>query len=244
MILLTTSSLQDSGLLEVLIPVFEKKTGYVVKTLAVGSGQALTMGERGEADVLFVHSPEAEVDFVNRGFGVNRKPVMYNDFVIVGPPEDSARVKGLRSALEAIKRIAAAEAIFVSRGDNSGTHIKERAFWRRAKINVEKQKWYQETGLGMGQTLVLASEKRAYTITDRGTFLALRKRLNLSILVEGDWELKNVYHVIEVNPQKWPRVNAEGARSLARFLTSPEARKIIETFGREKYGRPLFHPWN
>ena len=241
-ILATTTSTQDTGLLDVLIPVFEKKTGHFVKTIAVGSGQAMTMGERGEADVLLVHSPEAEQKFVAADYGVNRKLVMHNDYVIVGPAADPAKIKGIKSAREAFKKIAASTSPFLSRGDNSGTHAKEKSIWKAANIKYEGEKWYQETGLGMGQTLNVASEKKAYTLTDRGTYLALKKNLGLEILAEGDAMLLNIYHVIEVNPSKWPKVNVPGAKAFADFMVSRETQAIIKTFGVEKLGAPLFFP--
>ena len=204
-ILATTTSAQDSGLLDALLPVFEKKTGYFVKTIAVGSGQAMAMGQKGEADVMLVHSPAAEKKFVEEGYGVNRRLIMHNDFIIVGPPGDPAKIKGIKSTPEAFKKIAVADKLFLSRGDNSGTHAKEKDIWKKAGIDPEKEKWYQQTGLGMGQTLNVAAEKKGYTLADRGTYLALQKNLGLSILVEGDAVLLNIYHVIEVNPAKWPK---------------------------------------
>jgi tungstate transport system substrate-binding protein len=241
-ILATTTSTQDSGLLDVLIPIFEKKTGYFVKTIAVGSGQAMAMGRKGEADVLLVHSPAAEKKFVAEGYGVNRRIVMHNDFVVVGPAKDPAKIKGTKTAVEAFKKIALAGSLFLSRGDKSGTHSKELTIWKASGINPEGQKWYQQTGLGMGQTLNVTSEKRGYTLTDRGTYLALKKNLDLDILVEGDAILLNVYHVIEVNPAKWPKVNVPGAKAFADFMVSKEAQDIIRTFGVEKFGSPLFFP--
>jgi tungstate transport system substrate-binding protein len=241
-ILSTTTSTQDSGLLDVLIPIFEKKTGYFVKTIAVGSGQAMAMGRKGEADVLLVHSPAAEKKFIAEGYGVNRRIIMHNDFVIVGPPSDPAGIKGMKSAVEAFNKIAAANMIFMSRGDNSGTHSKEKVIWKAAGITPEGQKWYQETGLGMGQTLAVAAEKKTYTLADRGTYLALKKNLGLDILTEGDAILLNIYHVIEVNPLKWPKVNAGGAKAFADFMVSDEVQKMIATLGVEKFGSPLFFP--
>src|SRR4030043_1088680 len=192
-ILATTTSTQDSGLLDVLLPVFEKKTGYFVKTIAVGSGQAMAMGQKGEADVLLVHSPEAEKKFIAEGYGINRRLIMHNDFIIVGHPEDPAKTKGIKSSSEAFKKIASVKGLFLSRGDNSGTHAKEKAIWKVAGINPEGEKWYQQTGLGMGQTLSVAAEKKGYTLADRGTYLALKKNLGLDILVEGDAILLNIY---------------------------------------------------
>jgi len=242
LILATTTSTQDTGLLDVLNPIFEKKTGFFVKTIAVGSGQAMAMGAKGEADVLLVHSPAAEKKFMAEGNGVNRKLVMHNDFIIVGPPSDPAGIKGMKSAAEAFKQIAAKGAIFMSRGDNSGTNAKEKDVWKASGINPEGQKWYQQTGLGMGQTLSVAAEKKTYTLADRGTYLSLKKNLGLDILVEGDKVLLNIYHVIEVNPAKWPKVNIEGAKAFADFMVSKEVQDIIGKFGIDKYGSPLFFP--
>jgi tungstate transport system substrate-binding protein len=242
LILATTTSTQDTGLLDVLIPIFEKKTGYFVKTIAVGSGQAMTMGQKGEADVLLVHSPAAEKKFMEDGFGVSRRLVMHNDFIIVGPAEDPAKIKGVKSAAEAFKKIAAAQALFLSRGDNSGTHAKEKDVWKVAGVKHEGEKWYQQTGLGMGQTLNVAAEKKGYTLADRGTYLALAKTLNLGVLVEGDAVLLNIYHVMEVNPQKWPKVNIAAAKAFAEFMVSKETQDIVKTYGVDKYGSPLFFP--
>jgi tungstate transport system substrate-binding protein len=242
LILATTTSTQDSGLLDVLIPMFEKKTGYFVKTIAVGSGQAMAMGKKGEADVLLVHSPAAEKKFVAEGYGIHRRIIMHNDFVIVGPSKDSAKIKGTKKAAAAFQKIASAQALFLSRSDKSGTHSKEMAIWKSAAIKPEGQKWYQQTGLGMGQTLNVASEKDGYTLSDRGTYLALKKNLHLVILVEGDGILLNVYHVIEVNPAKWPKVNVAGAKAFADFMVSPEVQAVIKTFGVQKFGSPLFFP--
>lgn len=241
-ILATTTSTQDSGLLDKLIPIFEKKTGYFVKTIAVGSGQAMKMGEKGEADVLLVHSPAAEKKFIEGGYGVNRRLVMHNDFIIVGPATDPAKIKGVKSSSEALKLIANANALFVSRGDNSGTHAKEKTLWTKAAITPAGQKWYQETGAGMGHTLNVASEKKGYTLTDRGTYLATKKNLGLEILNEGDAALLNIYHVIEINAAKWPKVNAKGAKAFSDFMVSKGTQDIIKTFGVDKYGSPLFFP--
>ena len=241
-ILATTTSTQDSGLLDVLLPIFEKETDYFIKTIAVGSGQAMAMGQKGEADVLLVHSPEAEKKFMAEGYGINRRLIMHNDFIIVGPSEDPAKTKGVRSASESFKKIAYAKALFLSRADKSGTHVKEMDIWKAAGINPEGEKWYQQTGLGMGQTLNVAAEKKGYTLADRGTYLALKKNLGLNILVEGDAILLNIYHVIEVNPAKWPKVNAGGAKAFADFMVSRETQEIIKTFGVDKFGSPLFFP--
>lgn len=241
-ILATTTSTQDTGLLDVLLPIFEKKTGYFVKTIAVGSGQAMTMGQKGEADVMLVHSPDAEKKFIAEGYGINRRLVMHNDFIIVGPRSDPAHINKSKNAAEAFKKIAAGNALFISRGDNSGTHSAEKKIWGTAGIKQEGQKWYQQTGLGMGQTLSVAAEKKAYTLADRGTYLALKKNLGLDILVEGDAILLNIYHVIEVNPAKWPKTNGAGARAFADFMVSKDTQVIIKTFGIQKYGSPLFFP--
>ena len=241
-ILATTTSTQDSGLLDVLLPIFEKKTGYFVKTIAVGSGQAMTMGQKGEADVLLVHSPAAEKKFVAEGYGINRRLIMHNDYIIVGPSVDPAKIKGVKPTSEAFKKIASEKGLFVSRGDNSGTHSKEREIWKAAGINPEGEKWYQQTGLGMGQTLSVAAEKKGYTLADRGTYLALKKNLGLDILVEGDAILLNIYHVIEVNPAKWSKINVAGGKAFADFMVSKETQDIIKTFGVDKFGSPLFFP--
>ncbi len=239
-ILTTTTSTQDSGLLDVLLPMFEKQTGYKVKPIAVGSGQAMALGERGEADVLLVHSPDAEARFIEAGHGINRRLVMHNDFVIIGPPADPAKIKGTASAVDTFKKIAEANALFISRGDNSGTDALEKKLWGQAGGVPKGQPWYQETGQGMGTTLNVANEKDGYTITDRATYLARKKDLKLDVLVEKDQPLLNIYHVIQVNPQKSPKINAAGAQAFADFMVAPETQQVIAEFGREKYGEPLF----
>lgn len=240
-ILATTTSTQDSGLLDILIPIFENQTGYIVKTIAVGSGQALAMGREGNADVLLVHAPAAERDLMEDGYGSDRYLVMHNDFVIVGPEEDSAGITGSPSAPEAFQRIAASQSAFISRGDDSGTHKKELEIWKSAGIDPEGS-WYQESGQGMAATLTISSEKRAYTLTDRATFLANRNTIDLAILVEGDPGLLNVYHVIVVNPERWPGVNREGAQAFAAFLIAPVTQELIQDFGVEEFGQSLFYP--
>jgi tungstate transport system substrate-binding protein len=240
-ILATTTSTQDSGLLDVLIPAFENESGFKVKTISVGSGQAMKMGEKGEADVLLVHSPDAEKKFMSEGFGTSRRLVMHNDFIIVGSATDPAKVKG-GSAADAMKRIAGSASLFASRGDNSGTHAKEKGLWKIAGVNPDGQKWYQQTGLGMGQTLNVAAEKKGYTLTDRATYLSLKKGLGLEILVEGDGKLLNIYHVIELNTVKWPKVNAQGGKAFADFMVTKKAQEIIGRFGVDKFGAPLFFP--
>ncbi len=226
LILATTTSTQDSGLLDVLVPAFEQATGYVVKTVAVGSGQAMTMGRECNADVLLVHSPAAEAEFMDAASGVDRRLVMHNDFVLVGPASDPAGIKGTAKAADALTKIAAAEATFVSRADKSGTNAKELALWKQANLTPAGA-WYLESGQGMGATLQIASEKGGYTITDRATYLATKDTLALDILVEGDAGLLNVYHVISVNPAACPAVNAVGATAFADYLTSADGQALI-----------------
>jgi len=240
-ILATTTSTQDSGLLDILVPLFEKESGFQVKTISVGSGQAMKMGEKGEADVLLVHSPDAEKKFMADGFGATRRLVMHNDFIILGPASDPAKVKGSKAA-EAMKRIAQTGALFASRGDNSGTHAKEKGLWKAAGVDPEGQKWYQQTGLGMGQTLNVAAEKKAYVLADRATYLSLKKGLGLEILVEGDGKLLNIYHVIELNPAKSPKINVQGGKSFADFMVARKTQEIVGRFGVDKFGAPLFFP--
>ena len=236
----TTTSTQDSGLLDVLIPDFEKKTGYKVKTSAVGTGAALAIGARGDADVVLVHAASLEKKFMDDGNGERRLFIMHNDFIIVGPPADSAKIKG-KGSLDALKAIAAAQATFISRGDSSGTDVLEKSLWKQAGITPAKP-WYVESGTGMGQTLQVASEKTGYVITDRGTYLSQKAHLTLDILSEGDPPLLNYYHVITVNPKKFPKVNTAGANAFADYLADPATQKIIGSFGVDKYGAPLFFP--
>jgi len=241
LILATTTSTQDSGLLDVLVPAFEDVTGYVVKTVAVGSGQAMAMGAECNADVLLVHSPAAEATFMDAGSGADRRLVMHNDFVIVGPSGDPAGIRGTPAASDAFGKIAAAQATFVSRGDDSGTHKAELALWKKAGITPAGG-WYVESGQGMGATLQIASEKAGYTLTDRATYLAQKSALDLEVLVEGDAALLNVYHVISVNPARWPSVNTAGALAFADYLTSVEGQALIGSFGVGEFGEPLFVP--
>lgn len=237
-ILATTTSTQDSGLLDVLIPVFEKKTGYKVKTIAVGTGQALAMGEKGEADVLLVHAPDAEKKVVAGGAAINRLMVMHNDFIFVGPADDAAHIKG-QTVTAAMAAIAKTQAPFISRGDKSGTHQMEQKLWKQAGISAAGA-WYQEAGAGMGQTLNIANEKKGYTLTDRATYLAQKKNLALDILVEGDAKLLNIYHVMEVNPEKFAKVNNAGAKAFSAFIVSSEGQALISNFGKDKFGQALF----
>jgi tungstate transport system substrate-binding protein len=241
LVLATTTSTQDSGLLDDLLPRFEKATGIRVKTIAVGSGEAIAMGRRGDADVLLVHSKAAEDEFMVEGHGALRLDVMYNDFVLVGPPSDPAGVRGLPVA-EAMKRLAEKGARFASRDDRSGTHARELALWQQAGIDPAGKPWYVATGQGMGETARVASEKRACTLADRGTFLALAKSLDLAVLVEGSPELRNSYRVIVVSRQKHPKARAAEARRFAEWLVSPGTQKAIGAFGVAKFGQPLFVP--
>ena len=240
-ILATTTSTRDSGLLDHLVPDFESKTGYRIKTVAVGTGQALRMGMNGDADLLFVHAPAAEVEFMDGGYGSERHLIMHNDFVLVGPAQDPAGLQGIASAIAALEKIASSGAPFVSREDDSGTNKKELALWKAAGITPGGD-WYLETGQGMAATLTIASEKSAYTLTDRGTYLYNRETLDLNILHEGDPILLNVYHVIIVNPEVWPDVNEAGARALAKYLASPEVQDMIGKYGVDEFGQPLFIP--
>jgi tungstate transport system substrate-binding protein len=243
LILATTTSTQDSGLLDVLIPLFQEQTGFTVQTVAVGSGQAMQMGTDCNADVLLVHSPAAEKTFMDAGSGKERELIMHNDFIIVGPATDPAAIKGL-SAVDAFKAIAAAEATFVARADKSGTSTKELGIWKSAEIDpaTAKPAWYLETGQGMGASLTIASEKGAYTLTDRATYLANKDSYQLDILVEGEKALLNIYHVITVNPDKCPKVNYDGATAFKNFMLAPETQAVISQFGVEKFGQQLFTP--
>ena len=244
LVLATTTSTYNSGLLDVLNAEFQKKYNVMVEVHAVGTGAALRMGKDGEVDVVLVHARTKEDKFLEEGWGINRRNVMYNDFVLVGPASDPAGVRGMSNITEAFRKIAEAEAKFVSRGDNSGTHTKELAIWELAGITPGGD-WYEETGQGMGKTLTIASEKQAYTLTDRGTFLAYRGKLDLEIMVEGpvkggDPVLANPYAVIAVNPKKYPDRNYELAMLYIGFLTSPEGQKLIADY--KKNGEQLFYP--
>ena len=240
LILATTTSTQDSGLLDDLLPAFTRDTGWKVKTLAVGGGQALELGRRGEADVLLVHSPAAEEKFMAEGVAGPRRLVMHNDFVLVGPADDPAGIRGSAS-VDAMKKIATARAVFVSRGDDSGTNAKEDDLWGKAGV-TPKGKWYQSTGQGMGATLRVASEKAGYTLSDRATYLAQRDTLKLEILSEGDPGLLNVYHVIELTTKAGPRVQTDASRAFADWIVSPPAQEQIGRFGQAEFGQPLFTP--
>lgn len=239
LLLATTTSTQDSGLLDVLIPVFEEKYNAKVKTIAVGTGQALEMGTKGEADVLLVHAPEAEQAVVDAGDAINRKRVMYNDFIVVGPTTDPAGIKGLPTK-EAFQKLADSKAIFVSRGDDSGTHKKELGIWKSISVTPAGDS-YVESGQGMGPTLQIASEKQGYTLTDRATYLAQEKNLqDFGIIVEGDPDLQNIYHVMQVNPEKHDKVNSKGGEQFVEFMVDSKTQDMIEEFGKDQYGQSLF----
>ncbi len=240
-ILATTTSTQDSGLLDEIVPLFEEETGFQVKTIAVGTGEALAMGSRGDADVLLVHAPDRERELVEEGVVLNRHVVMHNDFLIVGPPEDPAGIHGSRDGAESLRRIAASGATFVSRGDDSGTHIRELSLWKAAGVEPEGN-WYVSVGQGMGATLLVTAEKGGYTLTDRGTYLALRERTGLVPQTEGDPRFLNIYSVMEVNPARFPKVNHAGARAFSDFMVSPEVQELIRKFGVDRFGEPLFFP--
>ncbi|MCL6472292.1 MAG: substrate-binding domain-containing protein [Firmicutes bacterium] len=240
-ILATTTSTKDTGLLDVLIPAFEKKTGYTVKTVAVGTGEALKMGERGDADVLLVHARQSEDEFMAKGLGKVREDVMHNDFVLVGPKNDPARTKDAMSAAQAFRFIASKNATFVSRGDDSGTHKKELSIWAKAGVKPAGS-WYISTGQGMAATIRIANEKQGYTLSDRGTYLVQKGNIDLAIVLEKKEDLLNPYGVIAVNPDKFPKVNYKGAMAFVNYVTSDEGQKIIANFGKDKYGEPLFVP--
>jgi tungstate transport system substrate-binding protein len=241
-ILATTTSTQDSGLLDMLVPLFEEQSGYIVQTIAVGSGEAMKMGEEGNADVLLVHAPASEVAFMEAGHGVDRFLVMHNDFVIVGPAADPAGIKGMGTAAEAFTAIFNAGAEFITRGDDSGTHKKELALWKAAALDPAGQAWYVETGQGMGASMIVASEKGAYILTDRATYLANKDNYQLEILVEGEPGLLNIYHVITVNPDKSDQINSEGGLAFANFMVDAATQAVIGEFGVDTYGAPLFFP--
>jgi len=236
--LATTTSTENSGLLAVLLPPFEKANNCRVDVIAVGTGKALKLGETGDVDVVLVHARSKEDRFVAAGYGVDRRDVMYNDFVIVGPESDPAGIAGLPDATEAMRRIAGAKAVFVSRGDDSGTHTREKRLWQAAGITPQGD-WYLEAGRGMGEVLTMADERRGYTLSDRGTYLAYRDKIGLQILVEGDRRLFNPYGVIMVNPQRHPHVKVDLARKFIDFLTSAEGRKLIT--GYRRGGEQLFY---
>jgi tungstate transport system substrate-binding protein len=262
-IMASTTSTRDSGLMDAhnstnfpnwtwdgLIPLFQKQSGYQVKAVYVGSGAAIAQGQQGNADVLLVHSPAAELKFVSDGYGINRQLVMHNDFVILGPSSDPAGIKGMTGAVDAFKKISAAQSAFYSRGDNSGTDVLEKGLWAKAGLTVKdgastNPGWYVEgsSGTGMGALLMMADQKQGYTLADRATYLAFKDKIGLVVMVQGDPALLNVYHVIQVNPEKFQGiVNADGAKAFVDFMISPSTQALIANYGVEKYGQPLFVP--
>jgi len=240
-ILATTTSLYDTGLLDSIVPIFERQSGYHVKVVAVGSGQALAMGRRGDADVAFVHSPAAERAFMDAGYGVRRRVVASNYFTIAGPAADPARVREAADAVEALRRIADSGRPFVSRGDSSGTHARELALWAQVGVRAAGAA-YIETGQGMAATLLVANERTAYVLTDRATLGALRSHVDLVALRAPERALANIYHVIELNPSGHPRMNVEGGRAFASFVVSDQVQSILAHFGEGRLGEPMFVP--
>ena len=240
-ILATTTSTQDSGLLDELVPVFEKESGYIVKVIAVGTGLALKMGSRGDADVLFVHAPDAERVLVENGDAINRRLIMHNDFIIVGPADDPAGIRSATSPEEALSLVSSTGSIFISRGDDSGTHKREISVWQKID-GIPDGAWYLESGQGMAATLRIASEKNGYSLTDRATYLVLQQTLHSVVLYENNPDLLNIYHAMEVNPERWPAVNGEGARAWIDFLMSDQAQQLIGQFRVSELGQQLFYP--
>ncbi|BAY99943.1 tungstate ABC transporter permease [Tolypothrix tenuis PCC 7101] len=236
-----TTSIEDSGLLDDLVPAFEKRTGHILKKVAVGTGQALALAEKGEVDALFVNSPKAERKVLQGGAVTNRHLVMHNDFVVVGPANsDKAKIRNKKNAIEAFSLIAKNQALFISRGDDSGTNKLEKDLWQQAKVNPAGT-WYQQTGSGMAKTLQVANQKLGYTLTDRATYIFQKKNVSsLRVMVEGDKKLLNLYHVMEVNSQKFPKVNSAGAKAFINFVLSTEGQTIISAHGKKEFGQPLF----
>jgi tungstate transport system substrate-binding protein len=248
-IMSSTTSTRDSGLMDVLIPIFEKQTGYQMKPVYVGTGAAITMGQQGNSDVVLVHSPPLEKPFMDSGVGINRRLVMHNYYLVVGPPADPAGIKGMTTAVDAFKKIADAKATFYSRGDNSGTDTMEKSIFKQIGIAVADNStanpsWYKEggTGTGMLDLLRIASEKNAYTLTDTATYIMNlpSKVFTLDVDVQGDPALINIYHVIQVNPAKFPNINAAGAQAFSDFMVSADTQAIIAKYGVDKYGKPVF----
>ena len=242
----TTTSTQASGLLDILLPEFEKSTDIKVKVIAKGTGAAIRDGRDGNVDIIFVHAKIREEKFIQDGFGTQRYPVMHNDFIILGPASDPAKIKGLKSVVQAFKKIATAEQVFISRGDDSGTHTKEQDLWRITGLALGRPSgaWYLSIGQGMGKTLTLADEKQAYVLTDRGTYLKYKfgrsRSLQLEILCQGDPLLLNPYGIIPINPKKHPHVRHHLAKQLVQWLLSPQGQGLID--GYRLHGKPLFHP--
>lgn len=240
--LASTTSTQNSGLFEFILPRFTAQTGIAVKVVAVGTGQAIKLAEKGDADVLFVHDTPSELKFMAAGFGLERREVMYNDFIVIGPASDPARVRGLRDAAIAFRRIAEAKAPFVSRGDDSGTHKAELRFWQNANVDVKQAGggWYRESGQGMGATLNMAAAMEGYTLADRGTWLSFKNRKSLAIVMDGDPRLFNQYGVMLVNPARWPHVKQAEGMAFIHWITSPEGQQAIADF--KIGGEQLFFP--
>jgi tungstate transport system substrate-binding protein len=238
----STTSTEQSGLFKHILPLFEQKSGIKVRVVAQGTGQALDMGRRGDADVVFVHDRTAELKFIDDGYGIDRREVMYNDFIVVGPSADPAKVKGSKDTVDSLKKIAAAKALFASRGDKSGTHAAELRFWKTAGIDLAagKGSWYRETGSGMGPTLNTAAAMNAYALTDRGTWLSFKNRQSLVIAVEGDQKLFNQYGVMLVNPEKHKHVKKALGMAFVDWITSPEGQAAIASY--KINGQQLFFP--
>jgi tungstate transport system substrate-binding protein len=237
----TTTSTENSGLLDYMLPKFTEKKGIAVDVIAVGTGAALNLGRNGDVDVVMVHAREAELEFVEEGHGVNREDIMYNDFVILGPVEDPAGVKGSMKVEEALQKIAENEATFVSRGDDSGTHKKEMQLWEESDINPSGD-WYLEAGRGMGDVITMADQQQAYTLADRGTYLSMRDKIELKILFWGDEMLFNPYGIIAINPEKHPEAEIEPAMALVEWFISDEAKKLIKTY--RVQGEQLFYTYD
>ena len=225
----TTTSVQDSGLMPYLLPHFEKQCDCTVDVIAVGTGQALKLAENGDVDMVLVHAPDLETTFVSDGYGINRRTFMVNDFVILGPESDPARIMGMKDAAEALEKIRNAQALFISRGDNSGTHQKEKSLWEKTGVQPAGD-WYLEIGQGMGAVLTMADEKSAYTVCDRGTYLSRMHQLGLQVLAEGDPDLLNYYSAIQVNPARYPEVQSGLSLQLTEWLCSPEGQKLIGAY--------------
>ena len=235
----TTTSTENSGLLKELLPVFEARTGYKVHVISVGTGKALELGKNGDVDVTLVHARKLEDRFVDEGWGIDRRDVMYNDFIVVGPDKDPAKLKGSKDVIAAFRRIAATNVKFISRGDNSGTDVMEKGYWQQAGVKPAGAN-YVSAGLGMGEVLNMAAEMKAYTLTDRATYGAYRAKTGLAIIIEGDKRMFNPYGIIAVNPARHPKVNYKGAKALIEWITSPEGQGRIAAF--RPAGEQLFFP--
>lgn len=239
--LATTTSTRDSGLLDYILPEFTKDTGYSVNVVAVGTGQALQLGRDGNADILLVHAKADEEKFVSEGYGLKRNDVMYNDFVILGPMDDPAGIKDTSNASEALKKIAESQSVFVSRGDDSGTHKFEKKLWKANGIEPAGD-WYMSAGKGMGDVILMSDEKNAYTISDRATYLSMKDKLQIEIIFEKSSDLKNQYGIIPVNPEKYPGLKKDGAKALFDWVISKKGQEMIGEYGKKEYGEALFTP--